>query len=76
MIRRRLQDFANVVDFGVPWLHPIGPISQRDRSVRSEINDHFGSAIFTVNVAGFMVFRIDSKDASAEPYAAHPKNIT
>jgi hypothetical protein len=76
MLRRRFEDFANIADFGVSWFHPIGSISKPHGSIRPEIDDRLGSTVFAVNVAGFVVCGIDAKDASAEPYAAHPSIIT
>ena len=76
MLRCGFEDGANVGGFGVPGFHPVGAISEPDGSIRSEIDDRFGLAVFAVSVAGFVVLRIDPKEASAEPYAAHPPTIT
>ena len=76
MLRRRFEDFSNIADFGVSWFHLIGSISKPHGSIGPKIDDRFGFAVFAVNVAGFVVCGINAKNASAEPYAAHPPIIT
>jgi len=67
MFRCRFQDRPHVAALRVGWTKAIGPVGESDVPVDAKINDDFGFAGKSVDVARLMVLRVGNEPDFVEP---------